>query len=511
MKHNQGLLITILLLCLLFVTRSSNSLSYFPHNLNNTVSSFTSNSSKRESTFTTAINLTVREESPAGTLIATLATLLSHRLHTKIRIEAPKPLSLTLLRGAPFVSLDSRMALVVASRIDRENPILCPPPTKPINTTADTCTFLFSVLVQTTGAKSGSSRPLTVTLPIEVLDIDDNIPQFPVARIDAFVLENVPVGSLVLSAPIARDADADIAHRTSVEYTLNGPNAQYFSVIHNHNSSIESLSVYTAKLIDREQLGTNPTLTVQILATSATRQQHLLQSLQSTEQQPLSMLTVNVSVIDVNEFDPVFVELPVEPIHLSENSETGTEVWRVEARDSDSDSEPIEFRFGAAASDSVRRAFSLDRVTGRILVASAQELDYERTREFILPIEAVDAPLAISATPTTLMSSRSFPLVSQSRRTATATIHIVLENMNDNPPIITLSIPSSMSTSELSGSNSKMLAISEAVPIGTFLAAITAIDFDEIDGTKILCRLQCESIEEQVFHLDILEIGLLSL
>ena len=193
--------------------------------------------------------------------------------------------------------------------------------------------------------------------------------------------ENVPVGSRVLRAPIARDADVSPEHQTPVDYTLVGADAHYFALVTTRNGSAESLAIHTAKAIDREQFVNRTILTMRIIAS--------LRSIQ--QQQPVSFLNVTVAVLDANEFDPEFVGLPAEPIHVSENTATGVEVWRVEARDTDSEAAGhLEYRLGATSSGAVRRAFAVESNSGRILVASAEELDYERTREFLLPIEVVD-------------------------------------------------------------------------------------------------------------------------
>ena len=450
-------------------------------------------------------NLSVLEETSVGTLLADLSALLSHVLPRGHEAEggAPAPLSITLLRGAPYVAVDPRGALIVASRIDRESPTICPSPEAvPTNTNASVCILHVSVLVQTPPlvGQNGFSRPATMSIPIVVLDIDDNSPQFPVALLNAWILENEPINSVVLRAPTARDADAAPEHRAPVEYTLVGTDAHYFTLV--HNADLDTLELRTAKAIDRELLA-NTTLTVYILAIpKGKEQQH--QPNKNLE----SILNVSVLVVDVNEFDSKFVGLPTEPIHVPENAETGTEVWRVVARDADADGGPIEYRFGASADATVRRAFSLESASGRVLVARAQELDYERTREFHLPIEAIDAGGNVDDTLSKFQSRRTSVT---SSRTATATLHIVLDNLNDNPPSVTLSIPSSIYASSMSGSFSTLaghtLEIIEAVPIGTFLAAITVSDPDEQNGTLIHCALNGDRKDQQIFHLEFLEIG----
>ena len=452
-------------------------------------------------------NLSVLEEAPVGTLVADLSTLLSHALPRghEAKLRAPAPLSLTLLRGAPYVAVDPRGALIVASRIDRENPTICPSPEAASQKeNASACILHVSVLMQTPTlvGQNGFSRPTTVSFSIAVLDIDDNSPQFPVALLDAWILENVPINSVVLRAPIARDADAAPEHRSPVEYRLVGTDAHYFTLVQIADS--DTLELRTAKAIDRELLA-NTTLTVYILATPKGKEQQHQQN-QNLE----SMLNVSVVVLDVNEFDSEFVGLPTEPIHLPENTETGTEVWRVVARDADADGGPIEYRFGASADATARRVFSLESASGRVLVARAQELDYERTREFHLPIEAIDVS-GVGGNVDTLSKFQSQGTSDTSRRTATATLHIVLDNLNDNPPSVTLSIPSSIYASSMSGSFSTLaghtLEISEAVPIGTFLAAITVSDQDEPNGTLIHCALNGDQKDQQIFHLEFLETG----
>lgn len=325
-------------------------------------------------------NLSVLEEARVGTIVANLLTLLPNVLPQNREADggAPAPLSLTLLRGAPYVALDQRGALVVASRIDREDPALCPP-AETVSTKAATavCSLPVSVLVQTHIGQSGFSRPITVSFAITVLDIDDNSPQFTVNHMDAAIPENSPINSLVLRAPIAHDADSAPDHWTPVEYRLVGSDAHYFTFV--HNASSDTLALHVAEPIDREQLA-SPTLKIYVLAVPQSKHHQQNENL-------VSILNVSVVVIDANEFDLEFVELPTAPINLPENTETGTQVWRLAARDPDADGGPIEFRMGASADDSVRRAFRLESASGRILVANSQELDYERIHEFLLPVK----------------------------------------------------------------------------------------------------------------------------
>lgn len=475
------------------------------------------------SQFTSAQNLSVPEETPVGTQIADLSSVLSHvlprdRQASGDREASAGTLSLTLLQGSPYVALDARGALVVAGRIDREDSALCPQPVhqpappKKKAATATECTLQVSVLVQTHQSnagqsQSGSSRPAAVSFSIAVLDVDDNAPQFPLPHLRTSLHENTPVGSLVLRVPVARDADASSEHWTPVEYRLVGRDAHFFTFV--QNASSDSLELIVAQAIDREQLP-NATLTLSIMAIPRSKQR-----LDLPNQSAVSILNVSVTVLDVNEFDPEFVGIPDEPIHLSENAETGTEVWRVVARDADAEGGPLEYRLAAHASDPVRRAFRLESASGRLLVARSQELDFERTWEFVVPIEAIDASSAGAdgnTDNTANFQSRGISPVRPSRRTVAATLRVVLDNVNDNPPTVTISIPSSIRvSSSLRESFSKpsghTLEISESAPIGTFLAAVTVSDLDESEGAGIVCDLISDTNARQNFQLEFLEEG----
>ena len=109
--------------------------------------------------------------------------------------------------------------------------------------------------------------------------------------------------------------------------------------------------------------------------------------------------------------------------------------------------------------------------------------------------------------------SNAIQHVAHVRRTATATFRIVLDNVNDNPPTLTLSTTSSSSTvgtfDVFFNSSSQAIEVSEALPIGTILAAITVSDADEVDGAKIACGLEGDRIDHQIFHLEFLESGLM--
>ncbi|RUS73770.1 hypothetical protein EGW08_018463, partial [Elysia chlorotica] len=94
------------------------------------------------------------------------------------------------------------------------------------------------------------------TVTIDILDDNDNIPVFEEPNYRSFENEDVPIGTVVLNVK-ATDDDAPGTIHSRITYSLQGPNADMFTI------DPSSGAVSTAMLLDRE---TAPELFFEILA-----------------------------------------------------------------------------------------------------------------------------------------------------------------------------------------------------------------------------------------------------
>ncbi|XP_062126234.1 cadherin-87A [Drosophila sulfurigaster albostrigata] len=125
-----------------------------------------------------------------------------------------------------------------------------------------------------------------------------------------------------------------------------------------------------------------------------------------------------VDIINLNDNEPHFSQSEYY-FNITENSPRGTVAGKVEAHDGDVGA------FGELTYSLIgenNKYFSIDAYTGNVMVANASILDREQLKELTLSVVAQDkAPATV-------------------QKSATATIHINILDVNDNAPVFTRSI-----------------------------------------------------------------------
>ena len=172
--------------------------------------------------------------------------------------------------------------LFVNSRIDREE--LCGPRAE--------CSIHLEVIVD---------RPLQVFhVEVEVKDINDNPPVFPMAVKNLFIYESRPPGSRI---PLEGASDADIGANSLLTYRLNSN--EYFTLdVKRNDEEIKSLGLVLKKLLNRED----------------TPEHHLLITAVDGGKPELTGTTqLKITVLDVNDNAPEF-ESTIYKVKLFENA-----------------------------------------------------------------------------------------------------------------------------------------------------------------------------------------------
>ncbi|XP_060039989.1 protocadherin Fat 4 isoform X2 [Erinaceus europaeus] len=236
----------------------------------------------------------------------------------------------------------------------------------------------------------------TAQVSLILLDVNDNAPRF-LSPPRAYVPENTPSDTVVFRA---QASDPDSGPNSYVEYSLRDSAGGRFRV-----GTVDGEVRLTGPL-DREGAA-NYTLT--LVATDKGRP-----ALSSSA-------LVSVSVLDVNDNDPVFARAAYH-VEVSEAALPGSEVLQVSAGDVDEGANG-QVRYSLVAGDA--QDFRVDSVTGAVAVA--RPLDRERTASYLLTVQASD---------------RGSP-----PRAASATATIVLRDENDCTPAFELS-PYVLSISE---------------------------------------------------------------
>uniref|UniRef100_A0A8C5X3F2 FAT atypical cadherin 4 n=1 Tax=Malurus cyaneus samueli TaxID=2593467 RepID=A0A8C5X3F2_9PASS len=250
----------------------------------------------------------------------------------------------------------------------------------------------------------------TAQVSIILLDVNDSPPSFISPKL-TYVPENTPIDTVVFRA---QATDPDSGPNSYIEYSLLRPPGNKFSI-----GTIDGEVKLTGEL-DREAVA-NYTLTV--VATD--KGQPSLSS--STD--------VVVVVLDINDNNPLFAQ-KLYRVEVAEDTLTGTDLIQVLATDGDEGTNG-QVRYAIISGDGSSE-FRIDSVTGVITVA--KPLDRERKPSYTLTIQSSDR--------------------GSSPRTDTATVSIVLKDVNDFIPTFELSpysvnVPENLETYRLTGGNSQ--------------------------------------------------------
>ena len=186
---------------------------------------------------------------------------------------------------------------------------------------------------------------------------------------------------------------------------------------------------------------------------------------------------VSVTVADVNDESPVFLDLPYE-FEIYENEESGTEVGAVSATDADASPFNV-FRFSLVDNDDDGSdAFLIDPIFGKIVTKRA--LNREQIDIYRL---------------TVLVSDSSAPKGSLE---STATVTIVVLDVNDNYP-----------SWKVPDQDNLQISLSNSAQVGSVVIRLLAVDLDKGPNAEISYSFRSGSDDEaddcdpwQIFNLD---------
>uniref|UniRef100_A0A673ZHA7 Protocadherin 1 alpha 4 n=1 Tax=Salmo trutta TaxID=8032 RepID=A0A673ZHA7_SALTR len=296
-------------------------------------------------------------------------------------------------------------ALFVKEKIDREE--LC--------MTSEKCSLNLEIIAQ---------NPLKMyRLEINVLDINDNAPSFPIKVYTLNITESTFQGERY---PLPSADDADIGSNTVKTYKLS-PNEHFSLDVQSGGERSVSAELVLQKALDREkQAG------IQLLLTAA----------DGGTPARSGTLQIIVNVIDVNDNSPVFNK-QLYKVRISENIPIGTHLIKLNATDVDSGvNGEIVYSLISHGKEKTLDAFQMNKVTGEITVKGT--IDREENAAFELHVQAKDR----SASP----------------RTTHCKVLVEVIDVNDNAPEISVT--------------SMMNAVREDAKSGTAVGLITVSDKD---------------------------------
>ncbi|XP_059681596.1 protocadherin alpha-2-like [Gavia stellata] len=359
------------------------------------------------------VRYSVPEEARAGTVVGRLAQDLG------LEAGEPEARRLRLVAQGRRASVEvsgASGALVVSSRLDREE--LCGK--------SAPCALRLEVLVE---------RPLRVFhVELEVTDINDNAPLFPVNE-EAFTIAELSLpGSRF---PLEGASDADIGANAQLSYTLSP--SEHFTLDHQgNNDQSSSLALVLTKSLDRESV---PVHRLVLTASDGGRP-----SLSGT-------MELVISVLDANDNAPQFNQ-SVYKVKVLEGSELGTLLIKLSATDLDEGiNSDITYLFSRRIAAQVKEMFTMDENNGEIRLQG--KLDYEEVDSYEITIEARD--------------KGSPPLSGHCK------VVVEVVDVNDNAPevwVTSLSVP-----------------VAEDASVGTVVALLSVSDRDSGANGRVRCAV----------------------
>uniref|UniRef100_A0A8B9J6P8 Cadherin-23 n=1 Tax=Astyanax mexicanus TaxID=7994 RepID=A0A8B9J6P8_ASTMX len=267
----------------------------------------------------------------------------------------------------------------------------------------------------------------SATVVVNVIDVNDVTPQFPRDFEGPFEITEGQPGPRVCTVK-ATDQDSDLNGKVEYSITAGDPNNEFIV------SPVEGeLRVKRDVELDRETtVYYNITITARDLGTPPRS----------------STVVVGVQVLDINDNDPILLNLPMNT-SVSEGASIQTSIARVQARDSDSGRNALlTFNITAGNPDG---AFYINETSGVVQVN--RPLDRERVAEYLLTITVKDNP--------------ENPRIA--RRDSDVLVVTILD-INDNRPIFTSSsyrgeISENSPTGTLTILNGPVLAVDRDVGV----------------------------------------------
>ncbi|NXD18203.1 PCDGM protein, partial [Nothocercus nigrocapillus] len=206
-------------------------------------------------------------------------------------------------------------------------------------------------------------------IEVEILDINDNPPEFPSAEVSLRIYE---LASLGARFPIQPAQDSDVGTNTLQTYHL--------SANDNFNLNVKA----------RTDGGKFPELVLERALDRELRAVHRLVLTAEDGGSPprSSKMHITIQVLDANDNHPVF-DKPSYGARLVENSPVGTLVVTLNATDVDEGPNgDIRYSLSSHNSAALRQMFAIDEQTGEIRVQG--KLDFEEATVYEIEVEAKD-------------------------------------------------------------------------------------------------------------------------
>ncbi|XP_067852699.1 uncharacterized protein [Heptranchias perlo] len=268
---------------------------------------------------------------------------------------------------------------------------------------------------------------------VEILDINDNSPAFPVNEIRLEIPELATPGARFLLQD-AHDPDVQVNSIRTYQLTPN----DHFVLDVQSRGETKLPELVLEKTLDREK---------------QSRHRLLLTALDGGSPERTGTAHVIITVLDTNDNAPVFQQ-SLYTVSLMEDVPSGTLVIKLNATDLDDGSNSdIVYSFSSYTKERARELFSINPFSGEIRLKGI--LDFEEASIYEIYVEAKDRG--------------SHPISTH------CTVQVTVKDVNDNAPNVTL--------------NSVVKEVREDASTGTLIALINVRDRDSHENGYVDCQI----------------------
>ncbi|XP_004643699.1 protocadherin-18 isoform X2 [Octodon degus] len=365
----------------------------------------------------------IYEEQRVGSVIARLSEDVADVL-----LKLPNPSAVrfrAMQRGHSLLVVNENTGEIsIGATIDREQ--LCQ---KNLN-----CSIEFDVITLPT------EHLQLFHIEVEVLDINDNSPQFSRSLIPIEISESAAVGTRI---PLDSALDPDVGENSLHTYSLSAND--FFNIeVRTRTDGAKYAELIVVRELDREL--------------KSSYELQLTASDMGVPQRSGSSL-LKISISDSNDNSPAF-EQQSYIIQLLENSPVGTLLLDLNATDPDEGANgKIVYSFSSHVSPKIIETFKIDSERGHLTLF--KPVDYEITKSYEIDVQAQD------------LGPNSIP--------AHCKIIINVVDVNDNKPEININL--------MSPGKEEISYIFEGDPIDTFVALVRVQDKDSGLNGEIVCKL----------------------
>lgn len=279
-------------------------------------------------------------------------------------------------------------------------------------------------------AQDGGGKVSSVNLFIQVVDVNDNAPQFLKDKYEADLIED----ATELPSPVfirATDVDGPTQGDGRVRYRIKSSNLS--------NPDVFSIDPESGQL---HLLGS---LNVTAAPYGATKFELVVQAIDFGQPPLSSDVPVIIRLKRKNEGAPYFLNAPYKTT-VKENAKSGTSVLKLVATDPDGPDSNITYYIDSGARDN----FVLNKLTGILSTSAGANLDRELYGDsYLITVFAVDG----GATP----------------QKAFTTVRVMVQDVNNKPPVFS--------------KDTYVHWVTESLPVGREVLNVTATDPD--NGAKI--------------------------